>query len=169
MNTRIAGAASAFPKNYYSQDVIREALKHKWAGKLDNPLVLDRFHASVGVEGRHLALPIPAYHDLKTWGDANNAWIESAIELGKQALCRALNGAGIGASELGAIFFVSVTGIASPSIEGLAIPVTETKKIAPNSLAPIPAPLRARQRACLPSSMADSIQALLASPQVLRS
>lgn len=121
MNTRIAGAASAFPKNYYSQDVIREALKHKWAGKLDNPLVLDRFHASVGVEGRYLALPIPAYHDLKTWGDANNAWIESAIELAKQSLCRALNGAGIGAGELGAIFFVSVTGIASPSIEARLI------------------------------------------------
>ena len=121
MNPRIAGTASAFPRNYYSQDVIREALKHKWAGKLDNPQVLDRFHANVGVEGRHLALPIPAYHNLKTWGDANNAWIDTAVELAKQALCRSLNNAGIGPEELSAIFFVSVTGIASPSIEARLI------------------------------------------------
>ena len=118
---RIAGVASAFPKNFYSQDRIREALKEKWAGKLERPQVLDRFHESVGVKTRHLALPIPAYSDLKTWGDANNAWIECALDLGKQALCRALNQSGLSASDLGAIFFVSVTGIASPSIEGRLI------------------------------------------------
>ncbi|HZQ71213.1 MAG TPA: 3-oxoacyl-[acyl-carrier-protein] synthase III C-terminal domain-containing protein [Terriglobales bacterium] len=118
---RIAGVSSAFPKNFYPQEVIREALKKKWAGKLDRPQVLDRFHESVGVKTRHLALPIPAYSELKTWGDANNAWIDCALDLGKQALCRALNQAGLSAADLGAIFFVSVTGIASPSIEGRLI------------------------------------------------
>jgi alkylresorcinol/alkylpyrone synthase len=118
---RIAGVASAFPKNLYSQEVIREALKEKWAGKLDRPQVLDRFHESVGVKTRHLALPIPAYSNLKTWGDANNAWIDCALDIGKQALCRALNQSGLSAADLGAIFFVSVTGIASPSIEGRLI------------------------------------------------
>lgn len=118
---RIAGVASAFPKNFYSQDTIREALKQKWEGKLDRPQVLDRFHESVGVKTRHLALPIPAYSELRTWGDANNAWIDCALDLGKQALCRALNQSGLSASDLGAVFFVSVTGIASPSIEGRLI------------------------------------------------
>jgi alkylresorcinol/alkylpyrone synthase len=118
---RICGVASAFPKNYYSQEVIRDALKRRWSGKLEKPQVLDRLHASVGVQGRHLTLPIAAYEDLTTWGKANDAWIDAAQDLGKQALCRALNQAGLAPSDLGAIFFVSVTGIASPSIEGRLI------------------------------------------------
>jgi predicted naringenin-chalcone synthase len=32
---RIAGVASAFPKNYYPQEVIREALKGRWQNKLE--------------------------------------------------------------------------------------------------------------------------------------
>lgn len=118
---RICGVASAFPKNYYSQTVIRDALKRRWADKLANPQVLDRLHASVGVEGRHLTLPITKYEDLATWGQANDVWIETAQTLGQQALCRALNEAGVAAGELGALFFVSVTGIASPSIEARLI------------------------------------------------
>lgn len=117
----ICAVASAFPKNYYSQAEIREALKRRWAGKLDNPLVLDRLHGSVGVKGRHLTLPVAAYEDLTTWGRANDAWIEAAQELGAQALSRALADAGLTADDLGAIFFVTVTGVASPSIEGRMI------------------------------------------------
>lgn len=118
---RIAGVASALPKNYYPQEVIREALKCSWMGTLDKPQLLDRMHANVGVNGRHLALPIDRYEQLDTWGKTNDAWIECAQELGKLALCRALNQAGIAPQDLGAIFFISVTGIASPSIEGRLI------------------------------------------------
>jgi alkylresorcinol/alkylpyrone synthase len=118
---RIAGVASALPKNYYPQEVIREALKRSWIGTLDKPQLLDRMHANVGVNGRHLAFPIDQYEQLDTWGKTNDAWIECAQELGKLALCRALNQAGIAPQDLGAIFFISVTGIASPSIEGRLI------------------------------------------------
>jgi len=71
----------------------------------------------VGVDGRHLALPIDSYDDLDTWGKANNAWIEVAEELAEQSVCRALARAGMCETDLDAIFFVSVTGIASPSID----------------------------------------------------
>src|SRR5437763_555432 len=118
---RIAGVASAFPKHYYPQEVIRRELKQTWNGKVPKPELVDRLHDLIGVEGRYLALPHQAYRYLKTWGDANNAWIESAQQLGKLALCRALSHAGIGASELGAVLFVSVTGVASSSIEGRMI------------------------------------------------
>jgi alkylresorcinol/alkylpyrone synthase len=118
---RIAGVASAFPKQYYRQEVIRDALKQSWGGKLEKPQLLDRIHALVGVKGRHLALPIEQYEQLDTWGKNNDAWIVCAQELGKLALCRALSRAGVGASELGAVFFTTVTGVASPSIEARLI------------------------------------------------
>jgi len=118
---QIASAASAFPKHYYSQKFLLEKLQEYWGERLRNPLTLARLHRNVAVEGRHLALPYDKYYDLQTWGCANDAWIQVAQELGEQALCRALHHAGIGASKLGALFFTSVTGISSPSIDALLI------------------------------------------------
>lgn len=83
--------------------------------------MLARLHRNVAVEGRHLAMPYEKYYDLKTWGCANDVWIEVAQELGEQALCRALNHAGLEASIIGALFFTSVTGICSPSIDALLV------------------------------------------------
>jgi len=61
------------------------------------------------------------YYDLNAWGQANDVWIEVAQELGEQALCRALHHAGLGPREIGALFFTSVTGISSPSIDAILI------------------------------------------------
>jgi alkylresorcinol/alkylpyrone synthase len=104
---RIAGVASAFPRQYFSQQEITSALKQHWADKLGNPDVLDRLLSRVGVESRHLALPIEAYDGLTSWGKANDAWIEVSEELAEQALCKALTRAGLSVKDLGAIFFVS--------------------------------------------------------------
>src|SRR5271167_1687964 len=114
---RIAGVASAFPRQYYHQKEIAEALKRHWGSRLDNPKVFERLLARVGVDGRHLALPIQSYDDLTTWGQSNDAWITVAEDLAEQSICRALTRAGLSERDLDAIFFVSVTGIASPSID----------------------------------------------------
>src|SRR5579863_6066296 len=58
---RICGVASAFPENYYSQDVIREALKSRWSDKLERPQILDRLYRKVEVQGRCLVLPSTTY------------------------------------------------------------------------------------------------------------
>jgi len=118
---QIAGVGSAFPRHYYRQEEIAAALMRHWAGKMDNPQVVDRLHTRTGVDGRHLALPIDAYDDLDTWGKSNNVWIEVAEELAEQSTCRALARAGMSEADLSAIFFVSVTGIASPSIDARLI------------------------------------------------
>jgi alkylresorcinol/alkylpyrone synthase len=114
---RIVSAASAFPKHYYPQEVLVNAFRKHWGTKLDNPRMLEWLHDRVGVEGRYLAQPIETYETLSGWGEANNLWIEGAQELGEKAICRALSRAGLGREDLGALFFVSVTGIASPSID----------------------------------------------------
>jgi alkylresorcinol/alkylpyrone synthase len=69
------------------------------------------------VGGRHLALPLEAYERLKTWGDANNAWIEVAQDIGEQAVRRGLDAAGLTLADVDALFFVTVTGVATPSID----------------------------------------------------
>lgn len=118
---RIASAASAFPKHYYPQNVLLERLREYWGDRLKNPQTLARLHRNVTVEGRYLAMPAEDYLNLSAWGQANDVWIKVAAELGEQALCRALYHAGLEASALGALFFTSVTGISSPSIDALLI------------------------------------------------
>jgi alkylresorcinol/alkylpyrone synthase len=118
---RIASAASAFPKHYYTQKVLLERLQDYWGDQLKNPLLLARLHKNVTVDGRYLAVPAEEYVDIKTWGQANDIWIRVARELGEQALCRALQTAGIEPKDLGALLFTTVTGVASPSIDALLI------------------------------------------------
>ena len=114
---RIAGVASAFPEHYYKQELLAEALKNDWRHRLPNPDILDRLDESMQVEGRYLVETIDYYENLKTWGQANDAWIRHALELGEKSLCQALHKAGIEPRDLSAIFVTSVTGIAAPSLD----------------------------------------------------
>jgi alkylresorcinol/alkylpyrone synthase len=118
---RIASAASAFPKHYYTQKVLLERLQDYWGSQLKNPLLLARLHRNVTVDGRYLAIPAEQYVDIKTWGQANDIWIRVAQELGERALCLALHNAGLQTEDLGALLFTTVTGVASPSIDALLI------------------------------------------------
>jgi len=114
---RVASVASAFPKHYYKQEVLTAAFKEYWGPRLGGTELIDRLHAKCCVDGRHLALPMEAYYGLDTFGKTNDSWIQCAEEIGEQALCRALTKAGLEPRDLDAIFVVSVTGIASPSLD----------------------------------------------------
>src|SRR5580693_1412919 len=114
---KIAGVASALPQHKYDQRVLLQALQKHWGPKVDNPVFMERLQARVGVETRHLALPLEEYYGLTTWGKANNHWIDVAQEIGEQALCRALTRSGLAPADLNALFFVSITGISCPSID----------------------------------------------------
>jgi alkylresorcinol/alkylpyrone synthase len=114
---KIAGAASAFPPNVYDQQTITTALREQWRKKLDKPELLDRLHSRCGVDRRHLTLPIEKYPEIKTWGQANDLWIEAAQDLGVNAICRALAPLGLTPQDIDALYFVSVTGVSSPSVD----------------------------------------------------
>ncbi len=95
---RIASVASAFPQNYYKQELLTEALKNDWRHRLPNPDILDRLDESMKVDGRFTVETIDFYENLKTWGEANDCWIKHALDLGEKALCRALARRGTGAA-----------------------------------------------------------------------
>jgi alkylresorcinol/alkylpyrone synthase len=118
---QIVSTATAFPRHYYPQDMLLAELQQFWGDRITNPNVLRRLHRHVGVDGRHLSIPKEEYLTMKTWGEANGHWIRTATELGEKAVGGALAGAGLEAHNLGAIFFTSVTGICSPSIDALLV------------------------------------------------
>ena len=76
---QIVCAASAFPKHYYSQAVLLQALQTSWGAELKNPELLGRLHRNTGVDGRHLALPVHAYPKLSRWGEVNDLCVEVAL------------------------------------------------------------------------------------------
>lgn len=114
---KIAAVGSAFPPHYYDQQTLLEALRRLLPGRKNGFRRLEQLHRNVLVGGRHLALPLDEYPQLRTWGDANDAWIRVAAEVGEAALREALDRSGLRPRDLDALFFVSVTGVATPSID----------------------------------------------------
>ncbi|ADW67770.1 type III polyketide synthase [Granulicella tundricola] len=118
---QIASVGTSFPPHRYTQAEIAEALVERWRDKLPEPRLLTRFHLNCGVEHRYTVLPLEAYPSLVGFGATNGAWITAAVDLGEQAITRALAPIGLTAADVSAIFFASVTGIASPTIDARLI------------------------------------------------
>jgi alkylresorcinol/alkylpyrone synthase len=127
---RIAAVGKAFPPNYYDQETLLTAFQKAWSGRLYNQERLTQLHQNVLVGGRYLALPLEDYEQrVTTWGAANDAWIDVAQDVGAEAVRRGLERAGLKAEDVGCLIFVSVTGVATPSIDArlmnrLALPST---------------------------------------------
>jgi alkylresorcinol/alkylpyrone synthase len=115
---RVAAVGKAFPAHYYSQEVLLDAFRRVWSKRLYNQDRLESLHQNVLVGGRHLAIPLEEYEKrVSSWGAANDAWIEVAQEIGEVAVRDALQRAGLSTDSVGCLIFVSVTGIATPSID----------------------------------------------------
>jgi alkylresorcinol/alkylpyrone synthase len=114
---KIVAVGRAFPPNYYDQETLIAAFRRAWSGRIVNPERLEKLHRNVLVGGRHLALPLADYDALASWGDANDAWIRVAQEVGAEAVRDAAARAAVGLDEVGCLIFVSVTGVATPSID----------------------------------------------------
>jgi alkylresorcinol/alkylpyrone synthase len=114
---RVAAVGSAFPPHFYDQETLIEAFRRHWQQRHHNLERLERLHRNVLVGGRHLALTIEEYERLETWGQANDAWIRVALDVGERAVQEALDRAGLDAGDVDAFFFVTVTGVATPSID----------------------------------------------------
>src|SRR6266700_4581443 len=114
---RIASVGTAFPAHRYPQAVITEALKERMQDKLEIPGVMNRLHSNCGVDFRHIMFPLDTLGTISGFGPMNDLWIKGALELGQEAIQKALDHVGLEPSDISAIFFTSVTGIACPSID----------------------------------------------------
>ena len=100
-----------FPPNRYTQNEAISALTN-----IAGP-EFRRFALSSGVKYRNTALQLSKYRELSGFTEANDAYVEIALDLGEQALLAALDEAKIKPSELDIIFSTTVTGLAVPTLE----------------------------------------------------
>jgi len=113
----ILSAAAALPDNYVDQETLLAAFRSEWGRKHFNLDRLEQLHRAVRVGGRHLALPLDRYAEMESFAARNDAWIAAATDLGEVALEQALHGADLRPQDLDHLYFVTVTGLATPSID----------------------------------------------------
>jgi alkylresorcinol/alkylpyrone synthase len=112
----VLGASVALPKNRASQEEILATLLDHWEGTAIPRDRAAQLHRAVGVETRHLAVPVGEYGSLDTFAKKNAVWGRVAFELGCEAVAGALERAGLEPRDVDHIFFTTVTGIAVPSL-----------------------------------------------------
>lgn len=117
----IRAVASALPPHYVEQAALTAALRELWAQRNGDARLFDRIQRSLGITGRYLPLPLDDYRRLNSFAQCNDAWLRLAPELGETAARSALARAGLQPRDIDHLFFVTVTGIATPSVDALLV------------------------------------------------
>jgi alkylresorcinol/alkylpyrone synthase len=116
-NPHILSAATAVPPHRIEQGDTKEFARHLFAGRVRD---LDRLlpvFDNGQIEARHSCQPLEWYGQKSSFPERNALYVEHALELSEKAARRCLDRAGVEPEEVGALFFVSTTGICTPSLD----------------------------------------------------
>jgi alkylresorcinol/alkylpyrone synthase len=113
----ILSVGRALPPHHVDADTLIAALSTYWARKHFNVERLAVIHRAAQVGGRHLALPLAEYAGLDSFGKCNDAFIRVGAEIGEQAVRAGLAAAGLSPADVDHLWFVTVTGISTPSLD----------------------------------------------------
>jgi alkylresorcinol/alkylpyrone synthase len=113
----ITSLATGHPPHHYNQAQLLEAIKKMWMNAHHNPRRVDQLHKAVQVKERFLALPMEEYEQIENFTESNDHFINVGTDVAEQVVSDALSKADLTPQDVDAIFFVSVTGVATPSID----------------------------------------------------
>ncbi|CAN5912680.1 type III polyketide synthase BpsA [soil metagenome] len=132
-NPKILSVATAVPAHCIGQDEVKDFARDMFGGEhRDIDRLLPVFD-NVDIENRYFCVPKEWFSGDHSFSEKNDLYLENAMQLSHKAARRALDKAGIAAEEVSALFFVSTTGLATPSLDSklifeLGIPERHTRR-----------------------------------------
>ncbi len=132
-NPRILSVGTALPPHRIRQEEVKDFARGMFGGAHRDFERLLPIFDNVNVESRYFCVPMDWFNEDHTFAEKNDLYLEHALELSEKASRRALDSAGVEPSEIGAVFFVSTTGLATPSLDAalilsLGIPERHTRR-----------------------------------------
>jgi alkylresorcinol/alkylpyrone synthase len=112
----VVSAATALPSNRVSQADTREAMAGVCRGDRAMERLLPVFDRT-GVETRYFVRPLDWYAAGPSFESRNKVYAASGLELAEQAARSCLEMAGVGPGAVDAIYFVTTTGLMTPSMD----------------------------------------------------
>jgi alkylresorcinol/alkylpyrone synthase len=114
----IVSTTTGFPEHYYSQNTLLAAAQEEWKRERESILKpLEQFYMNVKVNGRYLAWPLERYKQPTTFEERNNAYIETALQLGEQTICALIDQMQMNPQAIDQLTVISTTGISVPALD----------------------------------------------------
>ena len=121
LEPRILSVGTAVPEHHLSQADVRTLVKSLFnAGLRDVDRLLAVFDNG-HIQSRYVSAPLEWFQTNHTWQERNEIYFRVALDLSERAARIALERSGLDASEIGGIFFVSTSGLATPSLDSWLI------------------------------------------------
>lgn len=132
-NPRILSVGTALPPHRIGQEEVKDFARGMFGGAHRDFERLLPIFDNVNVESRYFCVPMDWFNEDHAFAEKNDLYLEHALDLSEKASQRALDSAGVDPSEIGAVFFVSTTGLATPSLDAklilnLGIPERHTRR-----------------------------------------
>ncbi len=120
-NPQVLSVATAVPRYYVTQETAKDFARAMFSESYRDVERLLPVFDNAHIDSRHFCMPPEWYYEDHTFSEKNALYIEHALDLSEKAARRTLDKAGAYPADVGAIFFVSTTGISTPSLDSKLI------------------------------------------------
>jgi alkylresorcinol/alkylpyrone synthase len=120
-NPRLLSVATAVPRHRISQESARDFARLMFSEAYRDVERLLPIFDNAHIDNRHFCMPPEWFGEDHTFSEKNALYVKHALDLSEKAATRVLAKADVRPEEVGAIFFVSTTGISTPSLDSRLI------------------------------------------------
>jgi alkylresorcinol/alkylpyrone synthase len=120
-NPKILSVATALPPYRIGQEEVKEFARALFSEAFRDIERLAPIFDNVKVDNRYFCVPREWFEREHAFPERNALYVEHALNLSEKAARRALDKAGAAPEDVGAIFFVSTTGLSTPSLDSKLI------------------------------------------------
>jgi alkylresorcinol/alkylpyrone synthase len=121
VNPKILSVATALPPYRIGQGEVKELARGMFSGAYGDFERLLKVFDNTNIDGRYFCVPAAWFEEDHTFTEKNALYVEHALDLSEKAARRALDKVGAEPEDVGAIFFVSTTGLSTPSLDSKLI------------------------------------------------